>query len=162
MSVSLVIVGSRTVFPSIGEIDLEVDKLPLPWDADGPGPEAYRRVIHEVVDGGADGGDYAGRLWAEARGIPVHDEPITAEDVLRWNKYLAPKVRNGRMADRGAFGVAFWDGKSKGTCDFVTRMVYRRKPVLVVACKVMPGRPRRPRLPGCYLNTGARRPNQVA
>lgn len=145
MSVSLVIVGSRTVFPSVGEIDLEVDKLPLPWDSDGPGPEAYRRVIREVVDGGADGGDYAGRLWAEARGIPVHDEPITAEDIARWGKYLAPKVRNGRMAERGGMGLAWWDGRSSGTTDYVARMTLRRKLVVVVPTRAVPGRPRRPR-----------------
>lgn len=143
--ISLAIVGSRTVFPSIGEIDLEIDKLPLPWDADGAGPEAYRRVIREVIDGWADGGDYAGALWAEARGIPVHPEPITADDIGRRGKYLAPKVRNTRVADRADIGLAFWDGKSSGTTDFVARMVYRRKLVVVVAAHRVPGRPRRPR-----------------
>lgn len=145
MSVILAIVGSRGVFPSIGEIDLEVERLPLPWNGDGPGPEAFKRVISAVIDGGADGGDYAGRLWAQDRGIPVIDEPITAEDIRRSNKYVAPKHRNARVADRATLGLAFWDGLSSGTPDFVTRMQLREKFVRVVPSKRVPGRPKRPR-----------------
>jgi hypothetical protein len=145
MTVSLAIIGSRTVFPSIGEIDIEIMKLPLPWDNQGEGPEAFARVIHEVIDGMADGGDYAGRLWAEARDIPVHEEPITGADIEKYGKYLAPKARNSRIAERCGMALAWWDRKSNGTTDCVARLVMRGKPVVVVSTKAAPDRPRRPR-----------------
>lgn len=149
MPVKLVIAGSRGVFPSVGEIDFEVSKLPLPWDGDGDDPEGFtralRRMIVCVVDGGADGGDYAGFLWAEAHGLPIHPEPITDADVSQRGKYFAPKMRNRRMAEVGDMGLVFWDGQSTGCIDFVARMHLRRKHVEIVPSKIMKGRPRRPR-----------------
>lgn len=139
MTVSLAIVGSRTVFPTIEEIDLEVAKLALPWpdgwDPDHPDVAVFAQVIDEEIDGWAPGADDAGGLWAESRGIPVHPEPITEEDVRRWGKYVAPKVRNRRVSERCTLGLAFWSGLSSGTCDFVTRMVLRRKVIEVVPTK---------------------------
>lgn len=146
MPVILAIVGSRTVAPSIGEIDLVVDGLPLSWDFEGQGPEAYARIISAVVDGGADGGDYAGKLWADARGIPVLDEPVTDDDYKRWGRYKAPKVRNGRVADRADIGIAFWNGHSSGTTDFIARMVLRRKLVVCVPTRDAEVKLKRPKV----------------
>lgn len=133
--IKLVIAGSRTVDPTVETIDAEVLKLPIDWQGYLPTPENFRKVIGEVIDGDADGGDRAGRRWADARGIPVHHEPITPEDVRLWGKYVAPKMRNRRMSERGDIGLVFWDGKSNGATDFVTRMVLRRKHVEVVPTK---------------------------
>jgi hypothetical protein len=152
MKVSLAIVGSRSVFPSIAEIDREVVSLLWSAPANPLAQESFETIlaivvgeIVEVVDGMADGGDYAGRLWAEHHKIAAHDEPILAADIERWGKYVGPKVRNARVADRATHGLAFWDGKSNGTTDFVTRMRLRKKPVDVVKAKAVPGMPKRPR-----------------
>lgn len=92
----------------------------------------YRALISEVVCGDARGGDYAGNRWAIHHGIPVHHEPILEEDIRRYGKYLGPRMRNRRVAERADVGIAFWDGKSGGTADFVCRMVARMKHVSVV------------------------------
>jgi hypothetical protein len=123
--VILAIIGSRSVDPGIEEITAALhDKL-------GLNPEQVSRV----VSGKARGADVAGEIWAERWCLPVDDEPITAEDVAKWGKYLAPKARNARIAERATHCLAFWDGQSNGTTDCVVRFVLRGKPVAVVPTK---------------------------
>jgi SAM-dependent methyltransferase len=66
--------------------------------------------------GKADGADAAGARWARGRGIPVHDEPITAED-MKLGKYLGPRQRNRRILAQyrppQAGGV--WSSRTGGT-----------------------------------------------
>lgn len=136
----LVIAGSRSLSPTIEEIDLAVQRLagyPLVLGA------SPRDQISEVICGDARGVDRAGAEWARAHEIAVHHEPITEEDIRRWGKYLGPKARNGRMAERGDILLAFWDGKSSGTPDMVTRMIVRGK-----RAEVVPMRRDRPRAQG--------------
>lgn len=166
MPFKIAIVGSRTVDPSVETIDVEVRRL-LTWMRSRPDGElgstgshgAFRpdfeipgshieaefdlkSAIVELVYPCASGGDAAGKRWADAREIPVHREPITEEDIRVHGKYLGPRMRNRRVAERADIAVAFWDGRSGGTADFVCRMVARLKPVSVV-----PTRPtRRPRV----------------
>lgn len=140
--ISLVIAGSRGVDPTDEEITAEVIKLPLGWGAGDSDevPVALRvheipALIREIVCGTAKGADIAGQRWAIALGIPVHYEPITAEDVRRWGKYLAPKMRNRRMAERGDMAICFWDGMSSGTPDMYMRMGMRGKHVVGVPAR---------------------------
>lgn len=138
MAVKLIIAGSRTVDPSIAEIDAEVLKLPI-WGDRAPDIGRIGEAVSLVISGRSPGGgaDAAGERWAAARGITVHIEPITDEDVRRWGKYLAPKMRNRRMAELGDYGLLFWDAKSSGTPDMCIRLVVRRKPVEVVPTKAV-------------------------
>lgn len=138
---SLIIAGSRTVDPSANDIDRELVR----WFGLLEIPGAIADVVAEVVCGGAQGGDDAGERWATINRIRVHREPVTKADYAEYGSYLAPKMRNRRMANRGSHAIAFWDGTSGGTADMVTRMVARAKPVLVVpmrATRVKPSRPR--------------------
>ena len=50
-------------------------------------------------------------LWCEHHGIPILVLPAD------WNKYGkgAGFIRNKDIWDNADFGVAFWDGESKGT-----------------------------------------------
>lgn len=118
-------------------------RLDLGLGTDSPHDAELRAMIIEVICGCAPGADLAGERWAKAVGVPVHHEPITKEDVQRWGKYLAPKMRNRRMAERGDLAIVFWDGKSSGSPDLVARMVGRGKVVSVV-----PTRPVRRRRAG--------------
>lgn len=128
----LVIAGSRTLDPTVEQIDEEVAKmLGLPERTS----DAFRAAVSEVVSGDAPGSDRAGTRWANHHGIQVHHEPTTEEDIRRWGKYMGPRIRNRRMAERGACLLAFWDAKSSGTADMVTRMVGRGKPATVVPMK---------------------------
>ncbi len=129
---SIIIAGSRTVSPTVEEIDAAIAKLdpggllwvPDEWD--------------EIVCGMASGADLAGKAWAEARGKSVHKEPITTDDIQRLGKYLGPRMRNRRMSERADGAILFWDGKSGGTADMAIRMLARHKP-----CEVVPWAPRR-------------------
>jgi hypothetical protein len=123
----LVIAGSRTVSPTIEDIDREVTGLLRDLWAAGDAPISFRDHIEEVVCGGADGVDLAGKRWAQHHGIPVWDEPITNEDRTRWGARRAPKVRNGRMAERGTHALVLWDGQSGGSTDMHARMGVRSK-----------------------------------
>ncbi len=125
MLTSVIIAGSRTVSPSVEEIDEAISKLfnAELWSAGW---------WTEVVCGCAPGGDRAGERWAKAKNIAVHHEPITEELVKQYGKWLAPKMRNRRMAERAGGALVFWDGTSSGSADMVCRMVARGKPVEVI------------------------------
>lgn len=148
--ISLIIAGSRTVDPSDEEIDRAVLEIViLAFNIEDSDPDVVERTranlheyVGEVVCGKADGGDAAGARWARARGIPVFEDPVTEEDRRRWGPYLAPKMRNRRMAERGTHAVCFWDGTSGGTADMHTRMGARRKPSLVFPTRKRPARRR--------------------
>ena len=80
------------------------------------------------MSGGAKGADDAGEDWAIANEIPVKLFPAD------WNAHgkAAGKLRNRAMADYADAALVFWDGMSSGSCDMVTRMVVRGKPVRVI------------------------------
>lgn len=140
-TIRLVIAGSRTVYPSIADIDREVREMLLElWAADPNEPVRFAEHIIEVISGRSPGGgaDDAGEAWARHHGIPVHPEPITDADWERWGKYLAPKARNARMAERATHALCFWDRKSNGTTDMHARMGIRGKP-----SRIVPYEPRR-------------------
>lgn len=131
----LIIAGSRTVSPTIADIDREMvtvlHRIGLTLCAD----RDYKDAVTEVISGDANGADMAGAEWAKARGIPVHLDPVTPRDYAEHGKYLGPRRRNRRMAERGDALLAFWDGVSGGTADMVTRMLARGKPAFVVPYK---------------------------
>lgn len=157
---SVIIAGSRTVDPPIEDVDAALVKLLKKYypnahavlmasfsddaaiQSDATLPN-WTSVILEVVCGEADGGDNAGARWAACRGIPIHSEPITEQDIITHGKYVGPRMRNRRMAERADCLVAFWDGISGGTSDMSTRMTAREKPQLVIPTKKAQSRPRR-------------------
>lgn len=141
---SVIIAGSRTISLTVDEIDEGIRRAPaygLLWVPD---------EWEEIVCGMADGVDLSGKAWAEAKGKRVHPEPITREDWDKHGKYLAPKMRNRRMAIVGDGAIIFWDGYSGGTADMCIRMVARDKPVAVIPWRrgpIVKGRRRQPRGP---------------
>lgn len=137
--IRLVIAGSRTVTPTHEMITKAVRESFAP----DPRKDLPSRYIAEVICGDADGGDNAGAAWAIAMGIPVHHEPITAED-MRSGKYLGPRHRNRRMAIRGDAALIFWDGISGGSADMAIRMLARTKPCVVIPTAKRP--PKKPRV----------------
>jgi hypothetical protein len=117
----LIIAGSRTVHPTPAQIDAVFDDLLFVKDD-----------VTEVVSGKCPrGADLAGEAWAKLNGIPI--APFPAD----WDKHgkAAGKLRNREMAIVADMAIVFWDGMSSGSCDMVTRMVVRDKPVRVVPMK---------------------------
>jgi hypothetical protein len=136
MAVKLIIAGSRTVYPSVDQIDIEVLKLPI-WEGITPDIARLKEVVSHVVSGRSPGGgaDEAGELWAEARGIEVIPIPITDEDWEKHGRYLGPKMRNRRVADVGDIALIWWDCSSGGSADLSIRLQVRGKPQVVVPMK---------------------------
>ncbi|RTL04179.1 DUF2493 domain-containing protein [Candidatus Dependentiae bacterium] len=78
------------------------------------------RSMITVFSGQAKGADYLGERWAKAQSprIPIRWFPAN------WDKHgkKAGILRNQEMLDAGATHlIAFWDGKSRGTNDMITR-----------------------------------------
>lgn len=123
----LIVAGSRTLRPTLASIDEALAELRAMYNRTD--------VVEEVISGDADGPDLIGAEWGMRNDIPVYRDPVTAADYKTHGKYLGPKMRNRRMAERGDALIAFWDGKSGGTPDMVCRMVARRKNTLVVPAR---------------------------
>lgn len=138
--IRLLIAGSRSVDPTVEDIDRALAGLLEGRTGDDlPDPAALAASVAEVVCGDADGGNRGGGArWGKARGVAVHHEPITEDEIRQLGKYVGPRMRNRRMAERATHALCFWDGKSELTADIVTRMVARKKPV-----EVIPMRPTR-------------------
>lgn len=130
----LIVAGSRGLRPTFDDIDAALAVF----------RERFARTddVIEVVSGEAEGPDRIGAEWALRKSIPIHRDPVTAADIKLHGKYLGPKMRNRRMAERGDAAIVFWDGKSGGSSDMVCRMVARQKDVLVVPQRP-PARPAR-------------------
>lgn len=88
---------------------------------------SYQNTV--ILSGMADGADTMGYLTAQDRGIPYMEYPAEWE---RYGKRLAGKLRNQKMADDATHLLAFWDGRSTGTKDMITRAKYMRLHTTVV------------------------------
>lgn len=74
----------------------------------------------QIIEGGADGADYRGRLMAQYYGWPYKTYEA---DWDKYGKSAGPK-RNEQMAQycslfRISHCFAFWDGKSRGTANMI-------------------------------------------
>lgn len=74
--------------------------------------------IAEVVSGGAIGVDSIGEAWA--RGKQIHVQPFLP-DYKQYGRFMAPKLRNQKMAEYANALIAVWDGLSPGTRDMIRR-----------------------------------------
>jgi hypothetical protein len=74
--------------------------------------------VTEVVSGGARGVDRLGERYARQRSLPCKLFPA------QWAQYgkSAGPLRNAEMARYADFGVAIWDGVSKGTAHMIRLM----------------------------------------
>ena len=77
--------------------------------------------VTEIVSGGARGVDRLGERYARQHGI--HCKVFPAQ----WDKYgkRAGPIRNAEMAKYADYGVAIWDGESRGTAHMIRLMVDR-------------------------------------
>jgi len=94
----LAIVGSRT-FNDYELLKDEVDKL------------LKRYNITEIVTGGSKGADKLAEQYARENGLKL------TVYYAQWRKYgkKAGFIRNDKIWQYADFGIAFWDGESRGT-----------------------------------------------
>jgi hypothetical protein len=83
---------------------------------------------HTLIQGGSDGAD------ALARNVFVFDTFETWRADWQQHGKAAGPIRNQQMIDEGRPDrvLAFWDGKSRGTLDCITRAVAAGIPVRIV------------------------------
>ncbi len=80
-----------------------------------------------VVTGGALGVDQAAEAAAMRRGLVVK---VFLPDWKKHGKAAGP-IRNSEIVAYADRGVAFWDGKSRGTLDTITKFGAVEKPIEV-------------------------------
>ena len=108
----VVIAGSRTIDPTIEEIENALKDV---------------RVL-EVVSGGAYGVDNAGEDFARKNSIPIK------RFIPDWDKHgrRAGPLRNASMAAYGDLLLLIWDGKSAGSKSMLSSMMKLNKPVIQI------------------------------
>lgn len=84
--------------------------------------------ITKIISGGAKGADSLGEKYADANDI---EKVIHYPD---WEKYGkgAGFIRNTRIVKDSDLVIAFWDGKSKGTRDSISKAYKSLTPILVI------------------------------
>lgn len=75
-----------------------------------------------IVSGGATGADRLAAAYARGRGIPlVEFKPDYAACRTPQERRVAPLLRNARIIEAADVVIAFWDGRSRGTADALSR-----------------------------------------
>lgn len=83
----------------------------------------------EIVSGGARGADKLAERAGTELGIPVKVFPAD------WEKHgkSAGYIRNHEIVDYADEGIAFWDGKSKGTAHAIEQFKKQGKRIVIVS-----------------------------
>lgn len=95
------------------------------------------KQMSEVVCGGANGMDAAGKNFAQKFNIPVEMFEVKKED---WDKHgrAAGPMRNKRMANYGDILLLIWDGKSRGSASMKQEMLNVQKRIIEVIISEIP------------------------
>ena len=111
----LAIIGSR----DFNDYDMLVDFLWRYKDSEN---------IDSIISGGAKGADLLGKKCAKDIGFHY------VEFLPDWEKYgkAAGFIRNSQIVDACDEVIAFWDGKSRGTQDTITKAKKAKKPTFIV------------------------------
>lgn len=121
----LAVVGSRS-FDDLRRLRDETDAYigELLWDHPLP-PNMWNVCI---VSGGAKGADSLAVTYAQLRGYD------TIAYLADWKQYgkKAGFLRNATIVNTVEAGIAFWDGKSKGTRDTIKKLDDSKKPYRIV------------------------------
>lgn len=116
----LVVAGSR----SIDDFHLVLETMNEALFVWGLEWESVSLIIH----GGARGVDRTAETIARTLDIPFRE---ILPDYQTHGRYIAPKIRNGRMADEGDRLVAVRKAMSGGTTNMIEHMISRKKPYIV-------------------------------
>ena len=82
-----------------------------------------------IVSGGAIGADSLAVVFAKEYNItPIVFKP----NYTKYGRKLAPMMRNSTIVENSDFVVAFWDSKSPGTLDAITKAKKLKKRVVVI------------------------------
>ena len=90
-----------------------------------------RKIITEIITGGARGIDKCAYLFAKKEKIPVK---IVSPDYEKFGK-MATVLRNKKIVDLCDSLVAIWDGVSRGTKITIKFAMSSRKPITIFKIK---------------------------
>ena len=130
MSYKLGIVGSRVWTSKTGQV----------WNKKITDPKQYvfdkmDQYVSKhgkpslVISGGAKGADTYGIQWAQARGIPIKEYKPHQSLINTTNFRHEAMTRNTDKVNNSDRVVAFWDKKSTGTFDTLTKAKKSKKKV---------------------------------
>ena len=130
MSYKLGIVGSRVWTSKTGQV----------WNKKITDPKKYvfekmDQYVSKhgkpslVISGGAKGADTYGVQWAQTRGIPTKEYKPDQRLINTTNFRNAAMTRNTDIVNNSDRIIAFWDKKSTGTKDTLTKAKKSKKKV---------------------------------
>ena len=98
---------------------------------------AFRKQVSGKIvvhSGGASGPDTWARDWAVAQpDVGFVEHPA---DWAKWGRQLAGMMRNTEMSELVSVCIAFWDGKSHGTKDMITKCMLSNCDVYILDTQV--------------------------
>jgi len=83
--------------------------------------------ISQLITGEAEGADQLAKKYASEKDIPLQ---VVQPDELR-----SSHPRTFQIIDRANLIIAFWDGKSQGTCDLIKYAQKLNKPLKIECFK---------------------------
>jgi hypothetical protein len=86
--------------------------------------------ITEIVSGGDLGADHLAEVYAKEKNIPLSIVPHTE------NIGVHDRRRAYAIIDQVKLVIAFWDGKSQGTCDLIKYTQKKGKPIKIINFRV--------------------------
>lgn len=111
----------------------QVKRIGIVGSRDYPHPSDIKNYVQNlpngtvVVSGAARGVDSIAANEARRRGLEIIEFPAD------WSKGRgAGFARNGKIVEASDEIVAFWDGKSRGTLDTITKARKAGKPVTII------------------------------
>lgn len=84
--------------------------------------------ISVIVSGGAIGADTLAEQYAEENGIETE---VWLPDYKKYDRKVAPIIRNTEIVHSSDIIVAFWDGVSRGTMDTIKKARKQNKQVII-------------------------------
>ncbi len=130
MSYKLGIVGSRVWTSKAGQVWNKKIKDPKQYVFDKMDQYVSKHGKPSlVISGGAKGADTYGIQWAQSRGIPIKEYKPDQRLINTTNFRHAAMTRNTDIVNNSDRVVAFWDKKSTGTFDTLTKAKKAKKKV---------------------------------
>jgi len=95
--------------------------------------ELFDAKLFELVSGGAIGADTLAERWNTEH--KLNEPKIFKPKYDKYPKHIAPLIRNSEIVDYADCGIAFWDGRSRGTLDTLEKFAHAGKQVTVIVVK---------------------------
>jgi hypothetical protein len=83
--------------------------------------------ISQIITGESEGTDELAKKYAAEKGIPLQ--------IVKHDELKPSHPRTFQIIDKANLVIAFWDGKSQGTCDLIKYAQKLQKPIKIESFK---------------------------